>query len=53
MANSGAQWTGHGRIYRSDAGSQLTFVALIAELLEARIARSVGTVGDALDNALC
>lgn len=34
----------------SDAGSQYTSAAFTAELLEAG---SIGTVGDALDNALC
>ena len=33
--------------------AQYVSVALTAELLEAGIAGSVGTVGDALDNALC
>jgi putative transposase len=46
-------WTGHGLIHHSDAGSQYTSVAFTAELLEAGIAGSIGTVGDALDNALC
>jgi putative transposase len=32
---------------------QYTSVALTAELLAAGIAGSIGTVGDALDNALC
>src|SRR4051794_30511850 len=33
--------------------AQYVSVALTAELLEAGIAGSIGTVGDALDNALC
>jgi transposase InsO family protein len=47
------QWTSQGLIHHSDAGSQFTSVAFTAELLEAGIAGSIGTVGDALDNALC
>lgn len=50
---AGASWE-HGQlIHHSDAGSQYVSVALTAELLEAGIAGSIGTVGDALDNALC
>ena len=52
-----AHWTssedGRQLIHHSDAGSQFTSVAFTAELLEAGIAGSIGTVGDALDNALC
>jgi putative transposase len=48
-----AQWTSTGLVHHSDAGSQYTSVAFTNELLEARIAGSIGTVGDALDNALC
>lgn len=44
-------WTGNGLIHHSDAGSQYTSIAFTAELLEAGIAGSIGTVGDALDNA--
>jgi putative transposase len=40
-------------IHHSDAGSQYVSVAFTAELLAAGIAGSIGTVGDALDNALC
>ena len=40
-------------IHQSDAGSQYVSVAFTAELLTAGIAGSIGTVGDALDNALC
>ncbi|MER5901087.1 DDE-type integrase/transposase/recombinase [Streptomyces mirabilis] len=43
---------GPGLIHHSDAGSQHTSIAFTAYLLEARIDGSVGTVGDALDNAL-
>lgn len=49
----GIEWTGRGLIHHSDAGSQYTSVAFTAELLEAGITGSIGTVGDALDNALC
>jgi hypothetical protein len=49
----GSVWTSHGLVHHSDAGSQFTSVAFTAELLEAGIAGSIGTVGDALDNALC
>jgi transposase InsO family protein len=47
------RWTATGLIHHSDAGAQYTSVALTAELLNADIAGSIGTVGDALDNALC
>ena len=40
-------------IHHSDAGSQYVSVAFTAELIAAGIAGSIGTVGDALDNALC
>jgi transposase InsO family protein len=36
-----------------DAGSQFASLAFTAELHAAGIAGSIGTVGDALDNALC
>jgi putative transposase len=48
-----ATWTATGLVHHSDAGSQYVSVALTAELLAAGIAGSIGTVGDALDNALC
>ena len=48
-----ATWMATGLVHHSDAGSQYVSVALTAELLEAGIAGSIGTVGDALDNALC
>jgi transposase InsO family protein len=50
---SESHWDATGLVHHSDAGSQYTSVALTAELLEAGIAGSIGTVGDALDNALC
>jgi len=46
-------WVAAGLIHHSDAGSQYVSVAFTAELLAAGIAGSIGTVGDALDNALC
>lgn len=52
-----ASWTsnraGSQLVHHSDAGSQYTSVAFTAELIDAEIAGSIGTVGDALDNALC
>lgn len=46
------QFTTRGLIHHSDAGSQYTSLALSEQLREANIAGSIGTVGDALDNAL-
>ena len=46
-------WVAAGLIHHSDAGSQYVSVAFTAELLAAGIAGSIGTVGDALDNAIC
>jgi putative transposase len=46
------QAAGTGLVHHSDAGSQYTSFAFTAHLIEAGIAASVGTVGDALDNAL-
>lgn len=48
-----SHWTATGLVHHSDAGSQYTSLALTQELLDAGIAGSIGTVGDALDNALC
>jgi transposase InsO family protein len=48
-----SHWTAMGLVHHSDAGSQYTSVAFTAELILAEIAGSIGTVGDALDNALC
>jgi putative transposase len=48
-----ATWSSTGLVHHSDAGSQYVSVAFTAELLAAGIAGSIGTVGDALDNALC
>jgi transposase InsO family protein len=52
--NPDATWTTHRLVHHSDAGSQVrTSGAFTAELIEAGIAGSIGTVGDALDKALC
>jgi transposase InsO family protein len=47
-----SEFTARGLIHHSDAGSQYTALAFTEELLAAGIAGSIGTVGDALDNAL-
>lgn len=47
-----SEFTARGLIHHSDAGSQYTSLAFTEELIEAGIAGSIGTVGDALDNAL-
>ncbi len=47
-----SEFTAEGLIHHSDAGSQYTALAFTEELAEAGIAGSIGTVGDALDNAL-
>ena len=47
-----ARFTAKGIVFHSDAGSQYTAVSFTDALLEAGIAPSIGTVGDALDNAL-
>ena len=52
-SSSESCWAATGLIHHSDAGTQYTSVALTAELAQAGIAGSIGTVGDALDNALC
>lgn len=46
-------WDATGVVHHSDAGSQYTSVAFTAELLNHGMHGSIGTVGDALDNALC
>lgn len=48
----GFEFTTHGLVHHSDAGSQYTSLAFTEELHEAGITGSIGTVGDALDNAL-
>lgn len=45
-------FTPTGLVHHSDAGSQYTSIAFSAELREAGITGSIGSVGDALDNAL-
>jgi len=45
-------FTATGLVHHSDAGSQYTSIAFTAALLEAGITGSIGSVGDALDNAL-
>lgn len=47
-----AHFTSTGLVHHSDAGSQYTSLAFTEALEEAGIAGSIGTVGDALDNAL-
>jgi transposase InsO family protein len=46
------RFTATGLVHHSDAGSQYTSLAFTDALLEAGIAGSIGSVGDALDNAL-
>jgi transposase InsO family protein len=47
-----ARFTSKGLVFHSDAGSQYTAISFTEALIEAGIAPSIGTVGDALDNAL-
>lgn len=47
-----ARFTSQGIVFHSDAGSQYTALSFTEALLDAGIAPSIGTVGDALDNAL-
>ncbi len=47
-----ARFTSKGLVFHSDAGSQYTAITFTDALHEAGIAPSIGTVGDALDNAL-
>ena len=47
-----SRFTTTGLVHHSDAGSQYTSLAFTQELIDAGIAGSIGTVGDALDNAL-
>ena len=47
-----AAFTATGPVHHSDAGSQYASLAFTEALLEAGIAGSIGSVGDALDNAL-
>jgi len=46
------RFTATGVIHHSDAGSQYTSLAFTDALRDAKIAGSIGSVGDALDNAL-
>lgn len=47
-----ARFSSAGLVFHSDAGSQYTAISFTEALIEAGIAPSIGTVGDALDNAL-
>jgi transposase InsO family protein len=47
-----SRFTPTGLVHHSDAGSQYTSLAFTEALPEAGIAGSIGSVGDALDNAL-
>lgn len=47
-----ARFTSKGLVHHSDAGSQYTAISFTEALIDAGIAPSIGTVGDALDNAL-
>ena len=47
-----SRFTATGLVHHSDAGSQYTSLAFTEALIEAGIAGSIGSVGDALDNAL-
>ena len=47
-----ARFSAQGLVFHSDAGSQYTALTFTEALLDAGIAPSIGTVGDALDNAL-
>ena len=47
-----AAFTATGLVHHSDAGSQYTSLAFTEALTDAGIAGSIGSVGDALDNAL-
>ncbi|MFZ2172707.1 MAG: IS3 family transposase [Rhodococcus sp. (in: high G+C Gram-positive bacteria)] len=46
------RFTSTGLVHHSDAGSQYTSLAFTESLVESGIAGSIGSVGDALDNAL-
>jgi transposase InsO family protein len=46
------RFTAADLVHHWDAGSQYTSIAFTTALVEAGIAPSIGTVGDALDNAL-
>lgn len=46
------EFCSHGLVHHSDAGSQYTSLAFTQALRDAGLTGSIGTVGDALDNAL-
>ena len=46
------EFTSDGLVHHSDAGTQYTSLAFTETLTEAGIDGSIGTVGDALDNAM-
>ena len=46
------RFTATGLVFHSDAGSQYTSLAFTEALIDAGITGSIGSVGDALDNAL-
>lgn len=48
----GFEFTADGLVHHSDAGSQYTSIAFTEALQDAGITGSIGSVGDALDNAL-
>lgn len=48
----GGYRVGDGLIHYSDAGSQYTSISFAETLVLERIAASIGSVGDAYDNAL-
>jgi len=50
--DGGFEFTSTGLVHHSDAGSQYTSLDFTEELRDAGITGSIGTVGDALDNAL-
>ncbi len=47
-----SEFTASGLVHHSDAGSQYTSLVFTEALLDAGITGSIGSVGDALDNAL-
>jgi putative transposase len=47
-----ARFTSKGLVHHSDAGSQYTAITFTEALVDAGMAPSIGTVGDALDNAV-
>jgi transposase InsO family protein len=47
-----SRFTSAGLVHHSDAGSQYTAITFTEALIDAGIAGSIGTVGDALDNAM-